>query len=103
MKISSVGGGVGMNFSPIRGAAVQPSVVGGESSGAVSLMDVCNGVGDVLRAGGGRRVAMMNCLDYNHPDINEFIDAKLDRKRLTRMRISPVTVPVDSDYGRSWL
>lgn len=97
MKISSVGGGVGMNFSPIRGRGAAISR-GGESSGAVSLMDVCNGVGDVLRAGGGRRVAMMNCLDYDHPDINEFIGAKLDRKRLTNANQS-VVIPTDSDYG----
>ncbi len=97
MKISSVGGGVGMNFSNIRGRGA-PISRGGESSGAVSLMDVCNGVGDVLRAGGGRRVAMMNALNYDHPDINEFIYAKLDRKRLTNANIS-VVVPSDSDYG----
>jgi ribonucleoside-diphosphate reductase alpha chain len=41
---------------------------------------------------------MMNALNYDHPDINEFIYAKLDRKRLTNANIS-VVVPSDSDYG----
>lgn len=96
MKISSVGGGVGMNFSPIRGRGASISR-GGSSSGAVSLMDVCNSVGDVLRAGGGRRVAMMNCLRLDHPDINEFLHAKLDKGRLTNANVSAI-IPPDLDY-----
>lgn len=97
MKISSVGGGVGMNFSPIRGRGASISR-GGSSSGAVSLMDVCNSVGDVLRAGGGRRVAMMNCLDLGHPDMPEFMNAKLDKGRLTNANVS-VSIPRDAAYG----
>lgn len=97
MTISSVGGGVGMNFSAIRGRGASISR-GGESSGAVSLMDVCNGVGDVLRSGGGRRVAMMNCLDIGHPDMNEFISAKLDKGRLTNANVSTI-IPSTASYG----
>lgn len=97
MKISSVGGGVGMNFSNIRGRGAAISR-GGESSGAVSLMDICNGVGDVLRTGAGRRVAMMHALELGHPDLDEFIDAKLDRNRLTNANVSTV-VPPSAEYG----
>jgi ribonucleoside-diphosphate reductase alpha chain len=97
MKISSVGGGVGMNFSNIRGRGA-PISRGGESSGAVSLMDVCNSVGDVLRAGGGRRVAMMHTLDFDHPDATEFVEAKLENGRLNNANLS-VNIPPDAEYG----
>ncbi len=97
MKISAAGGGVGMNFSPLRGRGASISR-GGESTGAVSLMTVCNSVGEVLRGGGGRRVAMMNCLDFNHPDAAEFISAKLDKGTLTNANVS-VVIPVDAEYG----
>ena len=96
MSISAAGGGVGMNFSPLRGRGASISR-GGESTGAVSLMEVCNSVGDVIRGGGGRRVAMMHCLDYNHPDVDEFIHAKLDRGKLTNANVS-IIIPEDASY-----
>lgn len=97
MTISSSGGGVGMNFSAIRprGSSISR---GGEATGAVSLMEVCNSVGDVLRGGGGRRVAMMMSLDYNHGDAEEFINAKLDTNRLRNANVS-IVVPADAKYG----
>lgn len=97
MTISAAGGGVGMNFSPLRGRGASISR-GGESTGAVSLMEVCNSVGDVLRGGGGRRVAMMHALNFNHPDAPEFISAKLDKGRLTNANVS-IIIPPDTSYG----
>lgn len=96
MQISATGGGVGVNFSPLRcrGAAISR---GGTSTGAVSLMDMCDRVGDVLRSGGGRRVAMMHCLNINHPDINEFVNAKKDFNRLNNANVS-VVIPPNFNY-----
>ena len=77
--ISGTGGGVGMNFSPIRPRGTPIQGTGGEATGAVSLMEVINQTGEVIKAGGGRRTALMMCLRYDHADILEFMNRKFNR------------------------
>jgi len=81
--ISGTGGGVGMNFSPIRPRGTPIKGTGGEATGAVSLMEVINQTGEVIKSGGGRRTALMLCLDYNHGDIMEFLHKKFNKVELT--------------------
>lgn len=56
-------------------------------------MQMWNGVGDVLVSGGGRRLALMLCLNIDHPDIAEFVEAKLDLGQLNNANISIVIPP----------
>jgi len=77
--ISGTGGGVGMNFSPIRPRGAPIRGTGGESTGAVSLMEIINQTGEVIKAGGGRRTALMQCLRYDHADIIEFLHRKFNK------------------------
>jgi ribonucleoside-diphosphate reductase alpha chain len=93
--ISGTGGGVGINCSPVRPRGTPIRGTGGEATGAVSLMEIINQTGEVIKAGGGRRTALMLCLDYNHGDIMEFLDAKLDLGRLNNANVS---VLVDQDF-----
>jgi ribonucleoside-diphosphate reductase alpha chain len=88
--ISGMGGGVGINCSPIRprGSAIHGT--GGVTTGAVSLMELINGVGDVIVGGGGRRMALMLDLDIKHPDLMEFLDKKLDKHQLNNANVSVV-------------
>jgi ribonucleoside-diphosphate reductase alpha chain len=86
--ISGMGGGVGINCSPIRPRGSRISGTGGIATGAVSLMHMINAVGDVLVGGGGRRLALMLDLNITHPDMPEFLDAKLDRAELTNANVS---------------
>lgn len=86
--ISGTGGGVGINFSRIRPKGTLIRGTGGEATGAVSLMRAINAVCNELREGGGRRSALMFCLNYDHPDLIEFLEAKLDRKELSNANIS---------------
>ncbi len=79
LVISGTGGGVGINFSPIRPRGTPIQGTGGEATGAVSLMEVIDQVGEVIKAGGGRRTALMLCLDYNHGDLREFLFKKFNR------------------------
>ena len=72
--ISGTGGGVGINFTPIRPRGTPIRGTGGEATGAVSLMEVINQTGEVIKAGGGRRTALMQCLRYDHADIMEFLN-----------------------------
>jgi len=93
--ISGTGGGVGINFSPVRPRGTSIKGTGGEATGSVSLMEIVNQTGEVIKAGGGRRTALMMALEYNHGDIMEFLDAKLDLGRLNNANVS---VLVDDDF-----
>lgn len=94
--VSGMGGGVGINCSPIRPRGSTIFGTGGISTGSVSLMNMVNAVGDELVAGGGRRLALMLDLNIDHPDMPEFLDAKLDRGRLNNANVSIVlNTPTD--------
>jgi ribonucleoside-diphosphate reductase alpha chain len=88
--VSGTGGGVGVNCSPVRPNGSDIKGTGGKATGAVSLMQMIDRVGDVLVGGGGRRLALMLCLDINHPDLEEFLNVKLDLHQLTNANISIV-------------
>jgi ribonucleoside-diphosphate reductase alpha chain len=91
--ISGLMGGVGLNVSPIRPRGSIVKGTGGIATGAVSLMQLIDGVGDVIAGGGGRRMALMLCLNVNHPDLNEFLEVKLDKEQLNNANISVVIPP----------
>jgi ribonucleoside-diphosphate reductase alpha chain len=97
--ISGLMGGVGINLSEVRPRGYLVRGTGGVTTGAVSLGHLINGVGDVIVGGGGRRMALMLCLDVNHPDLIEFLDAKLDQQQLNNANIS-VVIPDDLDTNR---
>lgn len=90
--ISGLMGGVGLNVSPIRPRGYDIKGTGGVATGAVSLMKLINGVGDVIVGGGGRRMALMLALELTHPDIEEFLKVKLDLDELTNANVS-ITIP----------
>jgi ribonucleoside-diphosphate reductase alpha chain len=91
--ISGLMGGIGINFSPIRPRGYPIRGTGGVATGAVSLMQLINGVGDVIVGGGSRRAALMMCLDINHPDLEEFLNIKLDQDQLKNANVSVVLPP----------
>lgn len=86
--ISGTGGGIGLNFSRVRPRGSIIRGTGGEATGAVSLMKCINAVCNELREGGGRRSALMFCLKYDHPDLMEFLEAKLDNGELSNANVS---------------
>ena len=75
----SYGGGCGVDISTLRpkGAEVHNAAL--TTSGAVSFMDVFEQTARVIGQN-GRRGALMLSMDSSHPDIHDFIDAKLDNK-----------------------
>ncbi len=87
--ISKFGGGVGGNFGKLRekGADIDHGT-GGQASGPVSFMETWNTMGSVVVQGGRRRAALMGMLFDNHPDIEEFIDAKVEDGKLSYFNIS---------------
>ena len=87
--ISKYGGGVGGNFGHLRerGADIKGGT-GGKASGPVSFMETWNTMGSVVVQGGRRRAALMGMLPDDHPDIEHFMDAKVEEGKLSYFNIS---------------
>ena len=82
------GGGIGYDFSTLRprGAAVKG--VGADASCPVSFMEVWDAMCRTIMSAGSRRGAMMATLAIDHPDIEDFIDAKRTSGRLSNFNLS---------------
>ena len=75
----SYGGGCGIDISNLREKGAKVHNAAKTTSGAVSFMDVFELAARVIGQN-GRRGALMISMDCDHPDIHDFIDAKLDNK-----------------------
>ncbi len=82
------GGGIGYDFSTLRpkGAAVKG--VAADASGPLSFMDVWDAMCRTIMSAGSRRGAMMATMRCDHPDIDQFIEAKQDGARLRMFNLS---------------
>lgn len=92
------GGGVGCDFS-----SLQPR--GRNAAGPVAHLRLWDAMSATVSAAGARRGAMMGTLRCDHPDIEEFIDAKRQGDVLRHFNLS---VAVTDDFmaavqhGRKW-
>ena len=75
------GSGTGTNLSSIR-SSKELLAGGGTASGPVSFMKGYDAFAGVIKSGGKtRRAAKMVVLNADHPDIEEFINCKVDEER----------------------
>jgi ribonucleoside-diphosphate reductase alpha chain len=82
------GGGVGYDFSTLRPHGSRARTTGMTASGPVSFMRVWDAMCATILSTGARRGAMMATLRCDHPDIEEFIAAKLTPGALQHFNLS---------------
>lgn len=79
-RIFKYGSGVGSNFSSIRGENEKLSG-GGYSSGLMSFLKIGDRAAGAIKSGGTtRRAAKMVCLDLDHPEIEKFVNWKVEEE-----------------------
>ena len=82
------GGGIGYDFSSLRPKGAPVIGVGADASGPLSFMDVWDSMCRTIMSAGSRRGAMMATLRCDHPDIENFIEAKSEPGRLCMFNLS---------------
>ena len=80
-RIFKYGSGVGTNYSQIRGENEKLSG-GGYSSGLMSFLKIGDRAAGAIKSGGTtRRAAKMVCLDLDHPEIEGFVNWKVEEEK----------------------
>ena len=80
-RIFKYGSGVGTNFSRIRGET-EKLAGGGYSSGLMSFLKIGDRAAGAIKSGGTtRRAAKMVCLDLDHPEIESFVNWKVEEEK----------------------
>lgn len=100
----SYGGGLGMklNLRP-KGAPIMGK--GGVSSGLLSYLVAIDAVAHTIESGGQRRAACLGICPISHPEVLDYIDAKLNQHILPHFNLS---VAINQEFleaverGNSW-
>ncbi len=95
-RLFKYGSGTGTNFSQLRGNG-EPLSGGGKSSGLMSFLKIGDRAAGAIKSGGTtRRAAKMVCLDLDHPDIQTFINWKVEEEKKVA---ALVKAGYDSDFN----
>lgn len=104
------GGGIGVDYSILRGKGKPITKTGGTSSGPLSLMSMINEIGRNVMQGGSRRSAIYASLNWQHEDIPLFLEAKNWNAAVKKLKQDDFNFPAPLDmtnisvnYDDDWL
>jgi ribonucleoside-diphosphate reductase alpha chain len=83
-------GGCGVNYSAIRPKGDTLQGMPGLAPGVLSEVRKVDAIGQEIKAGGARRVALLAGISIYHPDVLEFLHAKLHDGQLINHNISVI-------------
>lgn len=86
--ILRLGTGIGYNFSHIRPKGALIKKLKTEASGPLSFMRMFDVMASTIASSGHRRGAQMGILNVDHPDIEAFIDAKMEQGAFRQFNLS---------------
>jgi len=103
------GGGIGVDYDPIREEGAPVSGLGGHCTGPCSLMQLVNEQGRHIMQGGSRRSAIWARLSWRHPDVMKFLVLKdwpdwlrsrkeLDFNTVAPMDMTNISVGLDDEF-----
>jgi ribonucleoside-diphosphate reductase alpha chain len=96
MVVTKSGGGIGIDLSTLRSSSESvKGIAGKKSSGPLSFLQLYNTVLHEVSQGGSRRGAGMALLDISHPNILDFINAKINLKDYKRFNLS---IKIGNDF-----
>lgn len=87
-KILRLGTGVGYNFSHLRPHGALIEKLQTKSSGPLSFMKIYDAMARTIASAGHRRGAQMGIMNVDHPDIEKFIDAKMEAGAYRQFNLS---------------
>lgn len=74
--LSKNGGGIGTNWSELRGCGAEIKTINGESSGVIPFVKLQESMSLAIHQGGLRRGSSAAYLRIDHPDIEEFLEIR---------------------------
>jgi ribonucleoside-diphosphate reductase alpha chain len=83
----SYGGGLGMSIN-LRPKGADIIGKGGVSSGLLSFLVAIDAVAETIESGGQRRAAALGICKASHPEVLDYINAKLKKKALPHFNLS---------------
>ena len=87
-RLFKYGSGTGTNFSNLRSDG-EPLSGGGRSSGLMSFLKIGDRAAGAIKSGGTtRRAAKMVIVDIDHPDIEKFVNWKVDEEQKVAALVS---------------
>lgn len=86
--ILRLGTGIGFNFSRLRPAGAEIKKTKTQSSGPLSFMKIYDVMASTIASSGHRRGAMMGIMNVSHPDIEAFVDAKMEKGAYRQFNLS---------------
>lgn len=87
-RILRLGTGIGYNFSNLRPKGAEIKKLKTQSSGPLSFMQMFDVMASTIASSGHRRGAQMGIMNVSHPDIEEFIDAKMQKDAYRQFNFS---------------